>query len=209
MFRYVLSTLITGLFLFYGITTLIFSSPDNFINISLIDYSDKFNTLFYQRWAFFAPPPQSNDRLYYIFEKKGNKSEITVYEVIEPLLKQKCIKAPFNSNEDLIDYLISNSIYLITDSMRVVRETFEYEAKLKNEKIDELLLTKKVNTIIEVTKPFLTLLNYSKKVAQNNNLKFEDYNVYLKITQKKIPKFIDRYKKNVKDNEQLVFDSSN
>ncbi|MEM0542917.1 hypothetical protein WFZ85_09820 [Flavobacterium sp. j3] len=209
MFRYIFSTLVSGLFLFYGITTLIFATPDNFINISLIEYSEKFNTFFYQRWGFFAPPPQSNDRLYYVFEKKENKGEIIVYEVIEPLLKQKSSNAPFNGNEDLIDYLISNSIYLITDGIRAVRESYEYEAKLKNKKINEFELTKKVNKVIESTKPFKTLLNYSKKVALNNKIEYDDYNVYLKITQTKVPKFIDRYKKNFKENEQLIFDSSN
>lgn len=207
MLRYLFSTLISGLFLFYGFFTLLFSSPDNYLNISLIDYSEKFNTFFYQRWGFFAPPPQSEDRLYYVFEKKTNKSEIIIYEVIEPLLKQKYIKAPFNGNEDLIDYLISNSIYLITDGIKSVRESFEYDSKIKNKKIDEFELTKKVNKVIKSTKPFMTLLNYSKKIALNNKIAYNDYNVYLKITQKKIPKFIDRYKKKVNE-EQLIFDSS-
>lgn len=209
MIRYVFSTLISGLFLFYGVTTLIFSTPDNFVNISLIEYAENFNTFLYQRWGFFAPPPQSNDRLYYVFQKKENNKEIIVFEVIEPLLKQKIKNAPFNSKEDLTDYLISNSLYLITDGIRGVRESFEYDAKLKKRKIDEVELTKKVNKVIEATKPFMTLLNYSKKVAVNNKLNYEDYNVYLKITQKKIPKFIDRYKAIDKETEQLIFDSSN
>lgn len=209
MIRYVSSTLISGLFLFYGITTLIFSSPDNYINISLIEHSENFNTFLYQRWGFFAPPPQSDDRLYYVFEKKSNNSELIVYEVIEPLLKKKQEKAPFNSNEDLTDYLISNSIYLITDAIRAVRESFEYDSKIKNKKIIESELTIKVNKIIESTKPFITLMNYSKKVAKNNKINYEDYNVYLKITQRKIPKFIDRNNKNIKIKEQLIFDSTN
>lgn len=209
MLRYVFSTLLSGLFLFYGIATLIFSSPDNFVNISLIEYNQKFNTFFYQRWGFFAPPPQSNDRLYYVFEKKINKNDVIVFEVIEPLLKQKIYNAPFNGKEDLIDYLISNSIYLITDGIRTVRETFEYDAKLNNKVINQLELTRKVNKVIEATKPFKTLMNYSKKVALNNKLKYSDYNVYLKISQKKIPKFIDRFKSSTNEEEQLIFDSSN
>lgn len=209
MLRYVFSTLLLGLFLFYGIATLIFSSPDNFLNISLIEYNQKFNTFFYQRWGFFAPPPQSDDRLYYVFEKKINKNDVIVFEVIEPLLKQKINNAPFNGKEDLVDYLISNSIYLITDGIRTVRQTFEYDAKLKNKVIDQLELTRKVNKVIEVTEPFKTLMNYSKKVALNNKLKYSEYNVYLKISQKKIPKFIDRYKSRTNEEEQLIFDSSN
>lgn len=209
MIRYFFSTLISGLFLFYGVTTLIFSTPDNYINISLIKYSENFNTFLYQRWGFFAPPPQSNDRLYYIFEKKNNKSEIIIYEVIEPLLKEKQKNAPFNSKEDLTDYLISNSIYLITDGIRAVRKSYEFNSKQKKIKVNEYDLTKKVNTVIESTKPFKTLLNYSKVIAKNNKLDYKDYNVYLKITQKKIPKFIDRNKKEIKQEEQLIFDSSN
>lgn len=209
MIRYVTSTLISGLFLFYGITTIIFSSPDNYVNISLIEHSENFNAFLYQRWGFFAPPPQSDDRLYYIFEKKSKKSEVIVYEVIEPLLKQKYEKAPFNSKEDLTDYLISNSIYLITDAIRTVRESFEYDSKLKNINVDEVELTKKVNKVIKSTKPFMTLLNYSKNVALNNKINYNDYNVYIKISQRKIPKFIDRNNKNIKIEEQLIFDSTN
>jgi hypothetical protein len=208
MFRYFLSTLFSGFFLFYGIITLIFVTPDNFINISLVEYNSKFETFFYQRWGFFAPPPQSNDRLYYFFEKKNNKEEIIVYEVIEPLLKQKYLKAPFNGKEDLVDYLISNSINLIVDGIISVRESIEYDAKLNNIKMNEIDVVKKVNKAIKSTNQFKTLMNYSKKVALNNKIDYGEYNVYLKITQKKVPKFIDRYKKNFKESEQLIFDST-
>jgi hypothetical protein len=209
MIRYFLSTLFTGFFLYYGIVTLIYVTPDNFINISLIEHNQKFETFFYQRWGFFAPPPQSNDRLYYYFQKKNNKKEVIVYEVIEPLLKQKYLKAPFNGKEDLIDYLISNSINVIVDGIISIRQSVEYDAKLKNIKINEIEITKNVNKIIKSTKPFKTLMNYSKKVAINNKLEYDDYYVYIKISQKKIPKFIDRDKKNIKESEQLIFDSLN
>jgi len=209
MIRYVFSTLISGLFLFYAVATIVFSSPENYINISLLDYNENFNTFFYQKWGFFAPPPRTNERLYYKFENKKNNSEVIIYEVIEPLLIEKHKKAPFNSKEDLTDYLISNSIYLILDCIRISKNSFEYNAKLKNKKIDEVEMTKKVNQFIETTKPYKTLMNYSKKVALNKNLKYDDYNVYLRITQKKIPKFIDRYKNNIAIEEQLIFDSYN
>lgn len=155
MFRYIFSTLLLGLFLFYGIITLIFITPDNYININLIKYNKNFNSFFYQRWGFFAPPPQSDDRLYYVFKNKKKKSEILIFEVIEPLLKQKHANAPFNSKEDLKDYLISNSIYLITDAIQSIQESIKHDAKI-NKKINEAETNKKVNKIIKKTKSYLT-----------------------------------------------------
>ncbi len=60
--RYYFSTLILFIFSIYWSLTLIFTSPSNFINISLLEYSYVFETFFFQKWAFFAPPPNSNDR---------------------------------------------------------------------------------------------------------------------------------------------------
>ena len=209
MYRYVFSALFAGLILFYGITTLIFSVPENYLNISLIEYESGFNSFFYQKWGFFAPPPKANERLYYIFEKKTNNKELIAFEVIEPLLKQKHEKAPFNTKEDLMDYLISNSIHNLTNIISTYRESLDYDTKLAKTESNELEKDKKVNDAVKEVTSFKILLNYSKKIALNNNIKFDDYNVRIKITQIDLPKFMDRYKDNKKDNkEYVVFDSS-
>lgn len=55
-------------FTFYWFITLTFVSPKNYITIKLYEEEQFFNTFFFQKWSFFAPPPKHNDRLYFEFE---------------------------------------------------------------------------------------------------------------------------------------------
>jgi hypothetical protein len=200
MLRYFFSTLISGLLLFYGVLTLIFIVPDNYINIQLLEYSNSFNLLFYQRWGFFAPPPKTNERLYYIFENKRDNSKILVYEVLESILKEKYSKAPFNSKEDYLDYLISNSLYSLEEEIIAIKENFNIEDDKKS-------YMNKVNITLKNTNPYKTIMNYSKYVASEHKINHEDYNVSFKITRIPIPKFIDRNKVASRNIEGLAFDS--
>lgn len=205
MIRYFFSTLILGFFLLYGLITIIFVSPNNYLNITLSKYASVFDDVFYQRWGFFAPPPKSNDRLYFTYENKLDKSKKITYEILEPLLIKKSNEAPFNSAEEINDYLLSNSIYYINDVIINIREKYKYE--LKNEKHNEQQLQSIITKTIKKTKPYQTLLNYSKIVALRNNIDLKKHSIIIKISNVALPKFIDREKK-LKCNEILIFDSS-
>lgn len=206
MYRYLLSTLVAGLFVFYWLLTFIFVTPDNYINISLLNYSVKFNTLFYQRWGFFAPPPKSNDRLYYIFTEKLNPNKNRIFEIIEPILIEKSNNAPFNSREDIIDYILSNSIISLEEENRAVTEFLDY--KLNKKVINSKQRFKVLKDNLEKCNSFRTIMNYSKYVAKNNKIVYKDYNISFKITKIDIQKFTNRKKMNG-NKEYLTFDSNN
>ena len=53
-----------------------------------------FNLVFNQKWNFFAPPPKSNSKIYFIYYDKN--STIYSFEVLSTILKEKQRKSPFD-----------------------------------------------------------------------------------------------------------------
>lgn len=206
MIRYLASTLFVGLFFLYGITTIIFVVPDNYLSINFVKYSNTFNLFFYQKWGFFAPPPNNNDRLYYEFKNKNNINDIKVFEVIEPILVSKSETVPFNTKYDVLDYLLSNSLHTIGEEMIRIRKMLLLTAtKEKNQITEEEIYTKTKN-ILTYTNAYKTLINYSKYVAKSNSINCKNYNIKIKFTQIAIPKFINRLKSNERKKENLILD---
>lgn len=166
-----------------------------------------FNLVFNQKWNFFAPPPKSNSKLYFIYYDK--KSPIYSFEVLSTILKEKQRKSPFNSKEEAVDYIISGSLSQLTSSIIVLREDLLY--KNQNKTIEQLdkdakeLLLKKTTEIDE----FNTLVKFSKVVAKkkipisiSNRIK----NIKIVITETDIPKFHDRYTK--KGQEKILLETN-
>jgi hypothetical protein len=156
-----------------------------------------FETFLYQKWSFFAPPPKYDDRLYYIFKKGENTQS---FEVVALLNKAKTANAPFNSHENLLDYVISNQIHAIDASL----SDFYSVNNIKNtENVENIWLKfyeeNKTNSYIR------TLLNYAQIVAQQNNLNYKEYEVSIMISHIDIPKFKDRHIKDIKREEKIAF----
>ncbi len=160
MFRYIISTLVLGLFLFYSILTIVFVSPSNFLNISLTESGNTFCVFFNQKWEFFAPPPNFNDRIYYVFENKKIKNDNRIYEILNPILTEKADKAPFNVKADILDYLISNSYNNICDILIKSRKNKIYEYKKKNQIKTESEIFLIVREDVKNSNSFKTLGNY-------------------------------------------------
>ena len=199
----------TVIFIFsiYWSITLVFISPNNYINISLLEYSYIFETFFYQKWAFFSPPPSSNDRLYYVFVNKVTKEE-RVFEVIEPITKLKSQKAPFNTEEDILDYVLSNTVNTIRDEIVNINEIIKYRQTTKKKTLSS---TEKINLYtkrLEGGSSLQTLKNYSKFVAKKNNLKIESFSIKVLIGSIEIPKFHYRNTKNINNRSSILYESN-
>lgn len=192
MIRKIISSISILIFVFYWITTLIFVSPKNYLNINLLEYSDLFNSFFYQKWGFFAPPPKTNERLYYTFENKFNSKDIQIFEVIEPITKAKSENNPFNTEEDLLDYVLSNSINNIRETVINTSEFIKYQEKKLNKKFTELEKEKIYDSEIDNSSRFKTLKNYSKNVAIKNNININNYNIKFTISLIEIAPFSER-----------------
>ncbi|CAL2108435.1 conserved hypothetical protein [Tenacibaculum sp. 190524A02b] len=205
--------LIVAVFGFYWLATLLFVSPDNYIKIAFFDQQGTFDTFFFQKWGFFAPPPKYNDRLYFTFESKKDSTVSYTFEVIEKLQERKSSKAPFNSSEDILDYVLSSTLHNINDGLFAVNQTLNFEDEVvdsiqQKNSIDDRI--RKGKDYTQNSANFVTLKRYAKMVALRNNIKnIKDYNLTIEITQLDMPKFADRdlLGKEKRVREKLIFKS--
>ena len=200
---------ITVFSIYWGFT-LIFVAPDNYISISLLDYSELFNTFLYQKWGFFAPPPKSNDRLYYNFTSKKDSLSSYTFEVMQPITSIKTKKAPFNSKEDILDYVLSNTINTINDGLVHINQTTDFEEEVEKNKVSFSDKIERGKKYVQTTASYKTIQKYAYFVAKKNNLDAADFFIDIQITKLDLPKFADRYKlysDNREQIEKIIFQS--
>jgi hypothetical protein len=184
----------------YFLFTLLYSLPKNPIRVYNPVLINFFDVFLQQRWDFFAPPPQSNNKMYFSFFDK-NMVKMGTFEVLSPIMKQKRITIPFNTNSESLDYIISGQINEILSS--IVKKNnelkYKYKSKLNSENYNNARrdILKKINK----NNSFKTLVNFStiicrKNIKKSNEVKF----VKILITEKKINKFIDRFKISKEEN---------
>ena len=189
--------LIGFFFITYWFATILCVMPDNYIKLTHYRNYLKFDSFFKQKWAFFAPPPQSNDRLIYEFEDSNGLK--TMVEVLEDINLNKSDKMPFNANEDILEYVIAGSFHGIT----------QYLAKhpdiVRNRKnIHDTITIKKVWKTVDESGSVKTLINYGGIVAQKNNINFDSIQIIL--SDSKIRKFANRMEvDSVIDNELSTY----
>ncbi|QKX04834.1 hypothetical protein HN014_07865 [Aquimarina sp. TRL1] len=190
--------------LYWG-ATIFFNAPDNYMKIKLMEEESVFKTFFYQNWSFFAPPPNTNERLYCVIYDKQDSTVAKVLELVTPIIERKVQKAPFNSKDDIMDYVISSSTVSLNNKMVSLNETVSYlETK------DTLTEKEKENILIEgvqATGHFNTLLKYSREIALEKGIDLNKYLISLEYAKVPIPKFVDRHKKELELKEELVFKS--
>lgn len=196
--------LIFLIFVFYWASTVLFTMPNNFIKLSLDKSNRLFESLFYQQWSFFAPPPKYNEYMYYIFIDKATNSQ-KAFEVLKTINIRKQKDAPFNWKSEGIDYILSSSVMGIMDDVREKNNYFQYqqnENHPRNDFADSQLIKS-----VEENYMFLTIKNYGKIVAKNNNIDLNKNFMLVRITTKNIPQFTDR-NKNIQMPEELYFQSN-
>jgi hypothetical protein len=192
----------------YWSATILYVTPNNPVRIAFTPEMDMFQTFFFQRWGFFAPPPKANGRLYYHFMPvAGAKDarELTI-EVLQPIYQAKQKNAPFNEQETILDYIVSGAVDQTLDY-------FRYQHNLKSTlnalpATADTNLVKAISSYLESTNsPNLTvhsispdeqllssrtLQNYSFFVAKKNHLALADYDVEIIATHIPLPSFNER-----------------
>lgn len=203
--RKIISYLIVLSFGLYWLATLFFTAPDNYLKIQLFKEDQTFHKFFYQKWGFFAPPPQFNERLYCLVLDKKDSSQVKSFELMQPIIKQKVENAPFNNKADILDYILSNSCMSINNQLVTVKERIEYLEK--EQKMSDMEKDSIVRHHLEDTPQFQVLKNYIKEVAKKEKLDKEEYLISFMITNTPIPKFVKRNDEQVKTEELLVYRS--
>ncbi|MFD0863477.1 hypothetical protein ACFQ1M_14775 [Sungkyunkwania multivorans] len=178
----------------YWLATLFSVMPNNFIKLSHYRSHLLFDSFFRQRWSFFAPPPTSNDRL--IYEYETNEGTVVVVEVLEDIYKNKTSKAPFNSNEDMMEYIIAGNVHSVSQFLAKHPDM----VLAKSETLDTTTV-KKIWSSVHNSSSVKTLINYAGIVAQKNNIAFDS--VQMMISESKIQKFADRHKPDTINTKEL------
>lgn len=197
-------TLIYFIFLLYWSLTIFFTFPENFLQIKALRYSKIFNTFFYQKWQFFAPPPQSNDRIYYEYVDVLGKNE--VLEVLEPLSIQRQKEFLLNSNISVVDYLLSNNLTAITDNLRTDYNNFKINkcTDIQNEELCNAEFQKEISNRLEKIPEITTFINYGI-IAGKKNLNWKKILKFkITATNIEIAKFNRRFL-NLKNKENVLF----
>lgn len=188
----------------YWLITLFFVFPANYLSVKGYYASKYFDLLFFQRWGFFAPPPTYNERLYYSFYKSDMHPTGT-YEVLQNIYLEKQQKAPFNKKEEVIDYILSNSISTLIDYSNETRQVMTYESYGHKKKDLDSIQLKHLIISMERRPEFKTLLNYGRLLAIKNGFYDSSILVQIKVARMNIPQFEDRSQKG---EEELIFAST-
>lgn len=179
-------------FVGYFAATFLFTMPDNYISLQYYKQQRIFQTWLFQRWGFFAPPPNYDERLYYEFRDKQTYQTQT-FEVLEPVVALKQQKAPFNWHEDIADYLLSGSMSGIADDLHDIQQELQYRHRYLEKNAADTSGQYMARQVIQHGISFQTLKNYGAIVAGKNHIDTARHEVRLILTHVLLPKFADRY----------------
>ncbi|WP_212005183.1 hypothetical protein [Chitinophaga sp. HK235] len=188
----------------YWIITLFFIFPPNPLNISLDNMNNQFQSVFFQRWAFFAPPPKYNSRIYIVFIEKATSNK-SVFEVLEPILRKKHNNAPFNTSAQIMDYIFASSLIGIDDKLKTMQDAYKGKEFQTRHNLSDSLITDRIITQIENSTDFITLRNYALKIASEQNINIEKTSYQIQITRINLAQFVDRM--SAKREEKVIFSS--
>lgn len=206
----IIKTLILGIFTFWWSANFFFNLPDSSLPI-LENYGlyKKWDGLFYQRWGFFAPPPDYDDRLYYVYTDLKDSSNVIVYEVFENLHKTRKKQYPFDDELSNLDYIIHNLSSPLGDLIRESYDIYKIKGNCDSLGIYSDCFQKYMSSVREDfnTSPNLTtLIKHTKIIADLRNIK--NSKVQIILGAKDLPKYRDRYKKDLVRKEYPFFKSN-
>lgn len=188
--QYLRLIIYTG-FIGYWLATFLFTMPDNFVNLQYYQQSRVFQFWLFQRWGFFAPPPNFDERLYYEFRNKQT-GQLQAFEVLGPICRQKQQKAPFNAHENIVDYLLSSNVSGVADALIQVQQSLP-PARQPGKGPADSTLENRVRQYIQQGSHFQTLQQYAGVVADKNELPPDRYEVRMLFSRIMLHKFADRY----------------
>jgi len=177
-------------FIGYWSLTVLFVSPNNFVRIQAEPALQFFDRYLQQRWAFFAPPPQADLKIYYTFYDSETEQAIASFEALAPVLAEKQSEFPFNTRADALDYLLSSSGLMLIESLSVQARELGYRA---NEAVAEEEVRQWWEQIQRVgprVAPYRTLVQYATLLANRQGVACDAPIVFqFRVAQKKLPSF--------------------
>jgi hypothetical protein len=152
-----------------------------------------------------APPPTFNERLYFTYKNSRDTSTV-VLEVFEKLYAEKARKVPFNNKEDILDYLLSNSLNSFTEEINEMKQYNQYLLQVKKDTIGTDTLIKMLDDV-ELSPNFKTLLNYGKLLVKTE-LNNDPDSVKVTVGRIYMKRFADRHKTDSAKIQEIFFQSN-
>ena len=202
--------IILGVFTLWWSANFFFNLPDSSLPIvQNYDLYKKWDGIFYQRWGFFAPPPDYDDRLFYVYTDLKDSTKIIVNEVFENIHKKRKKQYPFDDELSNLDYILHNLSSPIGDLIREGYDIYKIKSKCDSLANYSDCFQKYIDNVRDDfnTSPNLTtLIKHAKIVASLKEL--TDTKVQIILGAKDLPKFKDRYKKDFVRKEYPFFKSN-
>jgi hypothetical protein len=207
--KYIISTLMLGIFSLYFAVTLFFNFPEDSVVIgeNFKGYL-KFQTFLFQKWSFFAPPPESNKRAYFEFtvDRKNGKTDVYEIELFEKFGENLKEQYLFNDVVANTDWILFNYVESITDQARTNYKL--YQSKNNCQDSDSECYRKyyiEYNKKLRTTKQMKFLTAHAKALARKAKIPREA-KFRLKIYELPIPRYHQRYD-NVKLEAKNIFNT--
>ena len=196
---------ISIIFILYWFICFLFQFPKESLLIGNI-YQQKYlyDRYFYQNWSFFAPPPQSNYEIFYLFEDKKNNKIIKI-NILENIHRDIQDNFPFNDTDIQKHYVFFAHLdNILTKTPKIL----EYSLKKisKESVVSDLQARKKMNEIMLKDYDYMFFINHAKKLKKEINLN-SAMNFKFEIYSHDINKFNKRYQPNKKNYDNYVFKS--
>jgi hypothetical protein len=180
--------LVTG-FILYWLNIFVLSMPDNSVKNVFKKASPGLNLLFGNSWKFFSPSFTYNNRLYYVLRDIAHPANADTIEVLENMIRQKQLKAPFNQAENIIDHLLHH------DAARMTRAVWNNRTKpSENEPgtTDSAYIAKAVTAAagnINFMSSKASLLNYANILVKERKIDTTGKEISIIITEQPICPF--------------------
>jgi hypothetical protein len=87
---------------------------------------------------------------------------------------------------------MASSLINIDGSIRLLQNVFKYKNSFGKSSLNDSLITQTIVSDIEKTQDFISLTNYAKKVALENDINPSSVTYQIQIMKEMIPQFIDR-----------------
>lgn len=163
--------------------------------------------LFVSDWKLFTPPSTYVQRLYYIVKDVKKTSLADTIEIMENISVQKQLKAPFNQEELIIDYMVNKNVIRLSKIGWVIytKSTIDSLGLVTSGKSPQSTETaansKNLNTYLS------SLINFGGMVLKERNINIDGKEVKIVIKQKKITPFKEMCNTNFVRTETTVFES--
>jgi hypothetical protein len=159
--RSIAAAMVLAVVVYAGITLLYVMPEDSPLRKDNNVFLSAVEPFFFQRWSFFAPPPQDVDRTYFVYSSSKDPKAGKFLEITRPVTRDKSMKDLHNEDARILDYILSGLRDQTVNLMKKMRPMTE---GLKNP-YDQITIDSQVDV-----QNIISLKNYARIVAKQNSL---------------------------------------